>query len=288
MESFLYLSPSQINFIPIKENKNYVPPKNCHICSVELGSLGLIRAARKVCYYCKRILCKKCTLRKVSEDKRRVCSDCYSNALKNYFESEFLRKGKEENEKIDFELREKHRIVKEKNAELERARERTERETKFEGKNEEKSLLLPLLNKVKQQKEKCNRARERIWPLEQELLKAERIFEELSKEIYVKEKEHKEREEELQCIKENLATAQDLNDGLLNRFKDRSARAVKNDSGIQVKSVKDLKRLKSLKDSELDELIKRKQEFVEELERLENEIEVYTKRKSCRHSGMFQ
>jgi chromosome segregation ATPase len=180
--------------------------------------------------------------------------------------------------------------VKDLENQIKESKARLENENKQVGSNksEEKHSLLALLEKVKQQKNLCNRARAKVSPLEQQMVDVERIFQELAKEVYEGQKNIEENLEVFNCLKENLATAQDLNESLLNRFKQKTDQAAHCEDGFQVKSVKDLKKLKKVKVSQMDEMVKRKKELVEEIERIEREIAVYTKHKSCRHSGIFQ
>lgn len=289
MERFPYIPNSEISFAAVKESNNSIAPKNCPMCNTELGTLGIIRAARKTCYYCKQIFCKKCAYRKISSNSRRACEACYKNSLRYYFKQQIIQSQEKKLKTLLLDIQEKKKKISDLSQQISNNKTILSEEKKLQSTNssEEKHKLLPLLKKVQQAKDLCNKARAKIQPLEAELNSSDKVFEELNREIYSMEKENLAKSEELNCLKQNLATAQDLNESLLNEFRNRAIQCSHSDQGIEVNSVSDLRKLRIIKKEDFHNLTEEKIRLEKELARLDSEILMFEAHKSCRFSGVF-
>ena len=79
-------------FIPEEEGL-YQTDKNCAICQIVFGRVGIVHAKKYLCKFCLRGVCKKCSPEKfehpVSKKREKICSGCVERLMESHLSEEY-------------------------------------------------------------------------------------------------------------------------------------------------------------------------------------------------------
>lgn len=291
METFPYIPNDSIDFVIPKLDGKAPVTKFCPICSKVIGTIGIIHATPKLCHYCSRTICKVCTNRKISSEKRPICRECYVDGLKDHYMIQTIVVITDEVTECDKNILKRKEEWENLQKSYKKSQERLNSVkegcmAEWGSKSEE---ILPILEKHKATKDEYNELKNFVAKKERKNKDIDQKRAEVLKQHTEIIHDNIEKRKMLEGLRYQIDVYNNQDDRIIERINGLpDAEHPEDEEKIKmIKSVNDLRKFVQIKLKENIDLNTEIDRIENEISDIDKEIHSYDGRKSCRFSGSF-